>query len=159
MVKPKQLGHLVLRVRDAERSKAFYTDLLGLHVTFESPYSMVFMSAGESSHELALMALGPDAPGPDSSRVGMYHFAWEMESFEDLKRLKGELDEKDVRIVGIGDHGISMGVSFLDPDGNEMEAYYELPKEEWPKDGDLFGRTPFPLGSLEEEPAAALGAT
>ena len=109
MVKPKQLGHLVLRVRDAERSKAFYTDLLGLHVTFESPASMVFMSAGESSHELALMALGPDAPGPDSSRVGMYHFAWEMESFEDLKRLKRELDEKDVRIVGIGDHGISMG--------------------------------------------------
>ena len=159
MVKPKQLGHVVLRVRDVERSKAFYTDLLGLHVTFESPDSMVFMSAGESSHELALMGLGPDAPGPDSSRVGMYHFAWEMESFDDLRRLKRELDDKSVEIVGIGDHGISMGVYFLDPDGNEMEAYYELPKDRWPKNGDLFGSTPFPLGTLDGEPAAAVGAS
>ena len=159
MVKPRQLGHVVLRVRDVERSKGFYTDVLGLHVTFESPGSMVFMSAGESSHELALMALGPDAPGPDNSRVGMYHFAWEMESFEDLRGLKRELDEKGVEIVGIGDHGISMGVYFLDPDGNEMEAYYELPKGKWPKDGDLFGSTPFPLGGLEEEPEASVSVT
>ncbi|HIN71709.1 MAG TPA: glyoxalase, partial [Dehalococcoidia bacterium] len=33
MVKPKQLGHLVLRVRDVERSEKFYTENLGLSVT------------------------------------------------------------------------------------------------------------------------------
>ncbi len=154
MVKPRQLGHVVLRVRDVERSKSFYTDVLGLDVTFESPGAMVFMSAGEASHELAVMRLGPDAPGPDSGRVGLYHFAWEMESFEDLKRLKRELDEKSVPVVGIGDHGIGMGVYFLDPDGNEIEAFYELPKDQWPSDVDIFGGSSFPLGSIEDEPAA-----
>ncbi len=33
MVTPKQLGHLVLRVRDLDRSEQFYTEVLGLHVT------------------------------------------------------------------------------------------------------------------------------
>ena len=154
MVKPKQLGHVVLRVRDVERSKAFYTDVLGLEVTFEAPGTMAFMSAGEASHELAIMALGPNAPGPDSSRVDLYHFAWEMESFEDLNRLNRELEEKGVSIVGVGDHGVSIGVYFLDPDGNEMEAFYELPRDQWPADGNIFGGA-FPLGDLNEEPATA----
>ena len=51
-----------------------------------------------------------------------------MDSFDDLKRLYAEMKSKDVNIGGIGDHGISLGVYFFDPDGNEIEAYYEMPK-------------------------------
>ena len=139
MVKPKQLGHIVLRVRDIERSEQFYSDVLGLHVTNKRPGQMTFMSAvDESSHELALVPVGDDAPGPEDSRVGLYHFAWQMDSFDDLKSLYAEMKAKDVEIRGIGDHGISLGVYFFDPDGNEIEAYYEMPKDEWPADGDLF---------------------
>jgi catechol 2,3-dioxygenase len=150
MVKPRRLGHLVLRVRDVEKSEKFYTDVLGLHVTNKRPGRMVFMSAGDSSsHELALMSVGPSAPGPETNRVGLYHFAWEMESFEDLKSLHQELKQKGVKIGGIGDHGISIGVYFFDPDGNEIEAFYELPRSQWPKQGDLFtGKFP---ASLEGE--------
>ncbi|MCH8206733.1 MAG: VOC family protein [Chloroflexi bacterium] len=152
-MKPKQLGHIVLRVRDLDRSERFYADVLGLQVTTRMPGAMVFLSAGEASHELALMPVGPDAPGPDPSRVGLYHFAWEMESFEDLRKLYAELKEKEVEIGGIGDHGISLGVYFFDPDGNEIEAFYELSRDQWPTEGTIFaGR--FPLGSLEEEGAA-----
>ena len=69
MVKPKQLGHIVLRVRDIERSEQFYSDVLGLHVTNKRPGRMTFMSAvEESSHELALVPVGDDAPGPEDSR-------------------------------------------------------------------------------------------
>ena len=139
MVKPKQLGHIVLRVRDLERSEQFYSDVLGLHVTNKRPGRMTFMSAvEESSHELALVPVGDDAPGPEETRVGLYHFAWQMDSFDDLKRLYAEMKSKDVNIGGIGDHGISLGVYFFDPDGNEIEAYYEMPKSQWPADRDLF---------------------
>ena len=139
MVKPKQLGHLVLRVRDLERSEQFYSDVLGLHVTNKRPGQMTFMSAvDESSHELALVPVGDDAPGPEDSRVGLYHFAWQMDSFDDLKSLYAEMNSKNVDIRGIGDHGISLGVYFFDPDGNEIEAYYEMPKDQWPANGDLF---------------------
>ena len=153
MVKPKQLGHLVLRVRDLDRSEQFYTDVLGLKVTTRISGRMVFMSAGEPSHELALMSVGPDAPGPEGDRVGLYHFAWEMESFEDLKKMYRELKGKEVPIGGIGDHGISLGVYFFDPDGNEIETFYELPRDQWPDKDNIFSGK-FPLGVLEEESAS-----
>ena len=138
-------------MRDLARSERFYTGVLGLRVTSRIDDRMVFLSAaGDSSHELALTAVGEDAPGPDAGRVGMYHFAWEMESFDDLRKLYRELGEKDVAIAGLGDHGISMGVYFFDPDGNEIEVFYELPRAQWPET-DIFGGA-FPM-SLEEEPA------
>ncbi len=139
MVKPKQLGHIVIRVRDLERSERFYSDVLGLHVTNKRAGRMVFMSAGDaSSHELALVPVGEEAPGPEKTRVGLYHFAWEMDSLDDLKQLYAHMKSNDVKIGGIGDHGISLGVYFFDPDGNEIEAFYEMPKDRWPDDGDLF---------------------
>jgi len=61
-VKPKYLGHVNLYVRDAERSKKWYEDLLGLHTYEYRPGWAAFMSADrEQSHEVALMQLGPDA--------------------------------------------------------------------------------------------------
>ena len=148
---PKQLGHLVMRVRDLDRSLDFYTRIMGLTIMERSPSGTVFMSANtEKSHELAIRAMGLDAPGPDSSRVGQAHMAWQMESVEDLQELYFRLKENDVRIQRIGDHGVSLGVYFLDPDDNEIEVYYEMPKSQWQWSADkgLFGGK-FP-GKLEE---------
>ena len=39
----------------------------------------------DASHEVALFALAADAPGPEQARVGMYHMAWEMPSFDALE--------------------------------------------------------------------------
>ena len=90
MVTPKQLGHLVIRVRDLEKSEQFYTSVLGLKVMNKRSGVMTFMSADEGmSHELALVPVGEEAPGPESTRVGLFHMAWEMQSFDDLKRLYG----------------------------------------------------------------------
>ena len=76
MVRPKRLGHLVLRVRDLDRSEQFYTDVLGLEVTSKLEGRMVFMSAsGDSSHELALMSVGPNGPRQEPGRAGRYCFA------------------------------------------------------------------------------------
>jgi catechol 2,3-dioxygenase len=148
LIKPAKLGHLVLRVRDLERSQQFYTEVLGLEVTTKIPGRMVFLSAsGDASHELALMGIGPDAPGPDANRVGLYHFAWQMESLADLQEMYRRFQDTGVRIGGIGDHGISLGVYIFDPDGNEIEVFYELPRGQWPK-GDIFSGS-FP-GNLEE---------
>jgi 4-hydroxyphenylacetate 3-monooxygenase oxygenase component len=140
--KPMSLGHLVMRVRDMDRSLDFYTRVMGLTIMERSPSGTVFMSANtEKSHELAIRAIGMDAGGPEHSIIGQAHMAWQMETFEDLQELYNRLIENDVRIVRMGDHGISMGVYLLDPDDNEIEVYYESPKAEWtrhPEKG-LFG--------------------
>ena len=129
---PMRLGHVVMRVRDMERSLDFYTRVMGLTVMERSPSGTVFMSADtEKSHELAIRAVGMDAEGPDQSKIGQAHMAWQMETFEDLQELYLRLKENDVRIQRVGNHGLSLGVYLLDPDDNEIEVYYELPSAQW----------------------------
>lgn len=154
---PMHLGHVVMRVRDMDRSLDFYTRVMGLTIMERSPSGTVFMSANtEKSHELAIRAIGMDAAGPDSSLIGQAHYAWQMASFEDLQELYTRLKENDVPIQHVRDHGISLGVYLTDPDGNEIEVYYELPKSEWkwPEDKGLFGGK---FGRTLEEPINVAG--
>jgi len=142
-----KLSHIVLRVRDLDRSTRFYTEVLGLRKTGEIPGVMAFFTTqgNADSHDLALMRLGADAPGPDPTRVGLYHFAYQVESEEALAEAYRTLQEAGVRIVGTGDHGVSKGIYILDPDGIEIEVTYEVPRERWP--ADAFASTkPFVLG-------------
>ncbi len=49
MVKPVQLGHVNIRVRDLKRAERFYTEVLGLEVTHRRG-GIVFLSGTELSH-------------------------------------------------------------------------------------------------------------
>jgi catechol 2,3-dioxygenase len=152
--KPRYLGHVNLFVRDVEVSETFYVGLLGLHTYERRPGRAVFMSADlEQSHEIALIQLGPDAAGPDSNRVGLNHIAWRMESFEDLKELYARLKERGLE-TRVADHSVSLGIYFRDPDGNGNEVYYELPRDEWARQEQIFEGGGFPW-SLDDEPAGA----
>jgi len=135
----------VLRVRDVSRSEAFYGDILGLSVTSRD-LGMVFMSAdGDRSHELALIEASANGTGPEPGAPGLAHFAWQAGSLDDLRLIRGRLSERGVTVTGVGSHGISIGVNFLDPDGNRVEIFYELPKEMWPDKGLFLGEFPWPL--------------
>jgi catechol-2,3-dioxygenase len=129
---PTRLTHLALRVRDIDRAVTFYTDVLGLTVWRQGGRAAFLTARGETSHDLALFALGPDAPGPEETRVGMYHMAWAMASFDDLQALYRHLIAKNAPIAGFSDSATAISVSFFDPDGNEIEAIYELPRDQWP---------------------------
>jgi catechol-2,3-dioxygenase len=120
---PTQLGHVALRVRDLDRAVEFYRDVMGL--TLRSKHEKVaFLGARtDASHEIALFALPADAPGPEQNRVGMYHMAWEMASYEDLEQFHARLLANNTRITGYSDR--QSNVMFLDPDGNELEAIWE----------------------------------
>ena len=122
MIKPRQLGHLVIRVRDLKRSEEFYTKFLGLEVSGRGGDSMVFFRSNEGvHHDLAIAKIAGDAPGPEQDRVGLYHFAYEYDSFDQLREAYRMVNELGVRIAGFGDHGENKGLYVLDPDGIEIE--------------------------------------
>jgi catechol-2,3-dioxygenase len=121
---PMQLGHVALRVRDLNRAVAFYRDVVGLPLRSQHGDRVAFLGIRpDASHEIALFALGPEAPGPEPGRVGMYHMAWEMGSFDDLKAFHQRLLASGATIMGYSDR--QCNVMFLDPDGNENEAIWE----------------------------------
>jgi catechol-2,3-dioxygenase len=121
---PTKLGHVALRVRDLDCAVAFYRDVVGLPLRSRHGDQVAFLGVREdASHEIALFALPADAPGPEPTRVGLYHMAWEMASFEDLQAFHQRLLASGARITGYSDR--QCNVMFLDPDGNENEALWE----------------------------------
>jgi catechol 2,3-dioxygenase len=152
------LGHVNIYVRDADKAHEWYKKVLGLHTYHHRPGMAAFLSADlDQSHEVALMQVGPDAPLQQKGQVGLNHMAWMLESLDALKESYQRLKDNDVKIERIVDHGISLGIYFRDPDGNGLEVSYELPREAWPRQEQVFGLPPdqrgrFP-GPWDADPA------
>ena len=129
----KRLNHLVLWVRDAQRSLDFYRDVLGFSIVEMPSPQAVFLRANGSDnhHDLGLFGIGPDAPPPTQGRqVGLYHAAWEVAEIQDLARAREALLTANA-LAGESDHGNSLSLYARDPDGNELEVFFMIPREEW----------------------------
>ena len=131
MLQPLRIGHVVLKVRDLDRSLAFYRDLLGFTVVSELSNVMIFLAAdGQSHHDLALLRVGQQAPSPVPSAVGLYHVAIQLADFDAVRSAHALLSERGL-LRGAIDHGVSRSLYTADPDGNEIELYCDAPRAEW----------------------------
>ncbi|HZS69139.1 MAG TPA: VOC family protein [Burkholderiales bacterium] len=132
--RPRKMGHLVLMVRDIQKSAKFYSEIVGLEVSDWIEDQMVFLRCGSDHHDLALAQLPKDAEHFDKmynpfSRPGTEHFAYELGSLAEVESAARFLKEKGVEIVrGIGKHGPGENVFlvFRDPDGNHVEFYCDM---------------------------------
>ncbi|MFC3478334.1 VOC family protein [Halobacterium litoreum] len=135
------LGHVHLKVRDLDRALAFYRDVFELDVT-ERYDRYAFLSWGDHHHDVALQAVGADAPEPGPG-VGLYHAAVEADSPTRLREVYERLRERGVRVTPV-DHGISEALYFSDPDGNGLELYVDTrddDTEEWSGENRRFDPT------------------
>ncbi|MEJ7697073.1 MAG: VOC family protein [Candidatus Limnocylindrales bacterium] len=127
------LNHAVLYVRDATRAAEFYAGVFGFEVV-ESAFGgrAVFMraSGGDNHHDLGLFSVGPDAPRAPRGSTGLYHLAWEVPTIEDLADAARVLSEAGA-LGGTSDHGVSKSLYGADPDGNEFEILWRVPREAW----------------------------
>jgi catechol-2,3-dioxygenase len=141
-----RLNHAVLYVRDVERAVAFYTDALGFEVSHAIAGRAAFLRSRDTlnDHDLGLFGLGPDAPGPQPGRVGLYHLAWEVGTLGELSEIAGRLTELGA-LVGATDHQVSKSLYAKDPDGNEFEVMWRVPREDWPTGDEVAGLLPLDL--------------
>jgi catechol-2,3-dioxygenase len=147
----RELGHVVLYVRDARRSAAFYRDVLGwrqiLPEPGTEPVGAAAFSSGRTHHELLLIEVGADAaPIPPGRRVGMYHIGLKVgDSDDELRAALKSVEDAGATVVGTSDHTVTHSLYILDPDGNEIELYVDVPGVDWHAHPELIGAAVRPL--------------
>ena len=131
------LHHWAYRCRDAEETRHFYEDLLGLPLTHfirednytgssgeaVDKFAHVFFQMADGS-SLAFFDLGDDtaaAPSPNTPRW-CNHMALRVESLDHLMQAKKRLEAAGVNVVGPKDHdGWVKSIYFFDPNGARLE--------------------------------------
>jgi catechol 2,3-dioxygenase len=150
----KELGHLVLYVRDIERSAGFYRDVLGWRQIVPDPadggrvpIAAFSAPSGRTHHELLLIEVGPDAAAmPEGRRLGLYHFGLKVgDSDDELREALQRLNETGTPVLGASDHTVSHSLYIADPDGNEIELYVDVPGVDWRSDPSLMAAPIKPL--------------
>jgi catechol-2,3-dioxygenase len=127
----QELGHVVLKVRDAQRAERFYAGTLGIPVSgrVAGPVPMVFFTLGRH-HDFAVMELGHNGPSPDRHTAGLAHVAFKVgDSLDEFDAVKRELEAAGVLILFELDHRVTKGMHLHDPDGNEVELFVDVPRE------------------------------
>src|SRR5215471_8317791 len=122
MAKIKKVGHVVLGVRDPQRSIKFYTEVLGMElVNVLEEMHMAFFSFGEREHDIAVIKVPEDQP---VGSAGLTHTALQIEGGEaELRELYHRLKDQGVAVDFTADHGPTKSVYVFDPDGNRLELF------------------------------------
>ena len=128
------LHHNAYRCRDAEETRQFYEDVLGLplvHVVKESkvpstgentPFVHLFFELKDKSC-IAFFDLGDNVkplPSPNTP-AWVTHFAMKVPSVKDVETMKARLEANGVSVVGVTDHGFVKSIYFFDPNGVRLE--------------------------------------
>lgn len=129
----RRLNHAVLFVSDLERSLDFYTRVLGFTVSSREPrLNAAFLRAADSTnhHDLGLFGLGDRVPPKQRPQLGLYHLAWQVNTLDELAELREAVITANA-MTGESSHGATLSVYGADPDGNEFELQWMLPRAAW----------------------------
>ena len=132
-MKIARLNHAVLFVSDLDRSLGFYEGVMGFEVIAREPgANAAFLRApgSDNHHDLGLFGLGPSAAPKQRGSIGLYHLAWQVPTIDDLAAFRSRLMEAGA-LGGESDHGATKSLYGADPDGNEFEVMWMLPRHAW----------------------------
>jgi len=134
MVPVKGLHHFAYRCRDAEETRHFYQDVLGLplvHVVRSNnvlstgehrPFVHLFFQMKDGSH-IAFFDLGDNQKTEPSGNTPAWvnHLALAVDDLATLEKAKAALEAEGVPILGITDHHFVKSIYFFDPNGIRLE--------------------------------------
>ncbi|MCV2491144.1 VOC family protein [Geodermatophilus sp. YIM 151500] len=128
-----RLNHAVLFVGDLERSLRFWVGVFGMELVVREPRAdAAFLRLPRSGnhHDLGLFGIGAGAPPRARGTVGLYHLAWQVDTIDDLAQARDALLGAGA-LTGESSHGATKSLYGIDPDGNEFEVMWMLPRASW----------------------------
>ncbi len=155
-VNPVRLNHAVLFVADLGRAERFYTEVMGMEVIAREPRAnAAFLRLPRSGnhHDLGLFGVGATAPPKRPGGIGLYHLAWQVDTIDELVEARYVLADAGA-LGGESSHGATKSLYGVDPDGNEFEIMWMLPREAW---GEYENAAPIDRLDLDREVARWTG--
>jgi len=144
-----RLNHAVLFVSELERSIDFYQKLFDMEVMAREPRAnAAFLRLPKSGnhHDLGLFGVGHQPTQP-RGQLGLYHLAWQVDTINDLKTAQTTLTNLGA-LTGESSHGATKSLYGVDPDGNQFEVMWMLPRQAW---GEFENSAPIEHLDLENE--------
>ena len=135
----QQLHHFAYKARDAEETRQFYEDILGLplyHIIQSDyvpstgeycPYTHFFFRLQDGSF-IAFFDLGDDVKAEPSPNTPLWvnHISFRVNTVEELENTKTRLEAFGVEVLGVTDHHIFKSIYFFDPNGIRLELTAQL---------------------------------
>ncbi len=118
------MRHIALNVRDVERSKAFYEDILGMEVVWQPDARNAYLSSGPDN--LALHET-PEGRTPAAATSSLDHLGFIVSDIDRVQELEAEFRARDVIIIKPFKRHRDGSASFYcaDPDGVVIQMLYE----------------------------------
>ena len=139
----QQLHHYAYKARDAEETRHFYEDILGLplyHIIQSDyvpstgeycPYTHFFFRLQDGSF-IAFFDLGDDVKPEPSPNTPLWvnHIAFRVNTVQELEDTKARLQAHGVEVLGVTNHHIFKSIYFFDPNGIRLELAAQMANEE-----------------------------
>ena len=135
----QQLHHFAYKARDAEETRQFYEDILGLplyHIIQSDyvpstgeycPYTHFFFRLKDGSF-IAFFDLGDDVKAEPSPNTPLWvnHISFRVDTVQELENTKARLEAFGIEVLGVTDHHIFKSIYFFDPNGIRLELTAQL---------------------------------
>ena len=124
------VGGVKLQVSDLDRSRAFYTDVVGFKVIASAAGRVALGEEGAGKPLVELFTAPGVRPIPRNGRLGLYHFAILLPERERLGQFVVHLAGLNLPFSS-ADHLVSEAIYLWDPDGLGIEVYADRPRTAW----------------------------
>ncbi|SDR35193.1 Catechol 2,3-dioxygenase [Rhizobiales bacterium GAS191] len=139
MVPINGLHHFAYRCRDAEETRHFYEDILGLPLVHlvradkvpstgeDCPFVHIFFRMTDGSH-IAFFDLGDNVKAEPSPNTPAWvnHLALAVADRDELRRAKDKLEAAGIPVLGVTDHHFIESIYFFDPNGIRLELTTDI---------------------------------
>ena len=118
-LRPSRFSHLILQTPRFEEMTAWYKTFLSAKPMFENAV-VCFLTYDEEHHRI-MIGNNPNATPRDPKAAGVVHFAYAVETLDDLVHYYLRLKAAGIEPENCINHGFTTSLYYRDPDRNEVE--------------------------------------